>query len=351
MLKKLILGVLIASSLVVAQSKESIEKLIGSMYIVGFNGTEINAHSQIIKDINRYNLSGVILFGKNITSPTQLKSLTTKLHSYSQEDLLIAVDQEGGKVQRLSPQNGFKQYSSASDIAQNKEVAQYTNMAKALAQMGINFNLAPVVDLALNPQNRVIAGLKRSFGIDSKKVTTYAKAFIRAMNAQGILTSIKHFPGHGSSVGDTHQGFVDVTNTWNDKELEPYAYLIDEGMIDTVMVAHVFNKHIDSRYPASLSYRTITGKLRGELGYNGVVISDDLQMRAISQHYGLKDTIALAINSGMDILLVCNQLDAKNVVSPQKLIDTTYALLQEKKISLHQIKQANERIERLKSKL
>ncbi|MBN2824099.1 MAG: beta-N-acetylhexosaminidase [Campylobacterales bacterium] len=351
MLKKLFWGVLLTSTFIMAESKEAIEKLIGNMFIVGFNGTDISSNSPIVDDINRYHLAGVILFSKNINSPKQLSTLTTKLHSYANHDLLIAVDQEGGKVQRLSPKNDFSQYPNADSVARSGDVSLYKSMARGLKDMGINFNLAPVVDLALNPKNRVIVGLKRSFGSDPKIVASYAKAFIKAMSNQGVLTSLKHFPGHGSSLGDTHQGFVDVTKLWQEKELEPYRRLIDEGMVDTIMVAHVFNKQIDSRYPASLSYNTITKKLRGELGYNGVVISDDLQMRAISQHYGLKDTIALAINSGMDILLFCNQLDQKNIVSTQKLIDTTYALLQEGKISLDQIKRANERIKRLKSKL
>jgi beta-N-acetylhexosaminidase len=351
MFKKISFGFLLLSSLLLGDSRATIEKLIGNMFIVGFNGKQISAKSQIIHDIQNYNLSGVILFSKNIVSAKQLKNLTNTLHKHAYKKLFIAVDQEGGKVQRLSPKNGFSRYATASHVATTGEIEQYKTMAKELKSMGINFNLAPVVDLALNPKNRVIVGLKRSYGKDPKVVASYAKSFIHAMNRYDVLTSIKHFPGHGSSLGDTHKGFVDVSTMWQPKELEPYKELIDAGMVDTVMVAHVFNKHIDSRYPASLSHKTITQKLRGELGYNGVVISDDLQMRAISKHYGLKETISLAINSGMDILLFCNQLDAKNVVSTKTLIDTTYALYQSGEITLSQIKQANERINRLRDKL
>jgi len=350
MLKKISFGVLIASALLFAETKAQIEKLIGNMFIVGFEGQKIDSNSQIIKDIQKYNLAGVILFSKNIESPKQLKNLTNKLHS-SKDKLLIAIDQEGGKVQRLSPKNGFRAYSSATTVAQNGKVGQYNTMAKELHSMGINFNLAPVVDLALNPKNRVIVGLKRSFGSDPKNATNYASSFIKSMNRYSVLTSIKHFPGHGSSLGDTHKGFVDVTNDWKYKELEPYQELIESGMVDSVMVAHVYNKKIDAQYPASLSNKTINGLLRSQLGYNGVVISDDLQMRAISQHYTLQNTIKLAINSGMDILLFCNQLNPKQRVSTQTLIDTTYALLQNKEISLEQIKQANQRINQLKSKI
>jgi len=350
MLKKISFGVLIASVLLFGETKTEIEKLIGNMFIVGFEGQKIDANSAIIKDIQKYNLAGVILFSKNIASSQQLKNLTSTLHGVK-DNLLIAIDQEGGRVQRLSSKNGFRDYRSATRVAQDGKVGQYNTMAKELNRMGVNFNLAPVVDLALNPKNRVIVGLKRSFGSDPQKVAKYADSFIKSMSKYNILTSIKHFPGHGSSLGDTHKGFVDITSQWQTKELDPYRYLIDSGMVDTVMVAHVFNKKIDSQYPASLSSKTINGLLRGELGYNGVVISDDLQMRAISQHYSLKDTIKLAINSGMDILLFCNQLNPKERVSTQKLIDTTYALLQNGAISLAQIKQANQRINQLKSKI
>ncbi|MEA2029013.1 MAG: glycoside hydrolase family 3 N-terminal domain-containing protein [Campylobacterota bacterium] len=351
MLKKIFLGLLIASTLLFAQTKAQIEKLIGNMFIVGFEAQKIDANAQIIKDIQKYNLAGVILFNKNITSAIQLKNLTTILHRYSKGNLLIAVDQEGGKVQRLSPKNGFRGYASATTVAGNGKVGQYNIMAKELHSMGINFNLAPVVDLALNPKNRVIVGLKRSFGSDPKNVTKYASHFIKSMNRYNVLTSIKHFPGHGSSLGDTHKGFVDVSKDWKSKELDPYRYLIDSGMVDTIMVAHVYNNKLDPKYPASLSNKTINGLLRGQLGYDGVIISDDLQMRAISQHYSLKNTIKLAINSGMDILLFCNQLNPKQRVSTKKLIDTTYALLQNGEISLAQIKQANQRINQLKSKI
>jgi len=361
MLKKISLGVLLSLSIAFGESKQEIEKLLGNMFIVGFRGVDVNQNTQIVHDIQRYNLAGVILFdrdpanrkkAKNISSPAQLAKLTAQLQKYSNNKLLIAIDQEGGKVQRLSPKNGFSRYYlTAKDVASKNAGSQYKSMAKELSSVGVNFNLAPVVDLALNPKNRVIVGLKRSYGSNPSAVVKHTKEFIKYMNRYGVMTSIKHFPGHGSSLGDTHKGFVDVTNNWQNKELEPYQDLIDSGMVDTVMVAHVMNKKIDSKYPASLSYQTINGLLRGQLGYNGVVISDDLQMHAISKHYSLKNTIKLAINSGMDILLFCNQLDPKRVVSTQKLIDTAYTLYQNGEISLAQIKRANERINTLRNKI
>ncbi len=341
----------------------TLEKRIGQMLMVGFHGTHASKESQICKDIEQYNLGAVILFDynpvnknkpKNIATKKQLARLTKELQKCSADGkLLIAVDQEGGKVQRLKSKYGFYgKFPKASDMIkmdQSKIKETYTKMSQELKSVGINYDLAPVVDLDINMKNHVIHGLGRSFGKDPKMVADYASTFIDAMHSNGVLTSIKHFPGHGSSVGDTHKGFVDVTNLWQKVELEPYRLLKDKA--DTVMVAHVFNKKIDAKYPASLSYETITKMLRWKLGYHGVVITDDLQMGAISQKYGLKNTLKLAINAGDDILLIGNQLDPKKTVSTKKLVDTIVRLVQSGEVKLESIEKANRRIQKLKEKL
>ena len=222
-------------------------------------------------------------------------------------------------------------------------------MSKELKSVGINYDLAPVVDLDINKKNHVIHGLGRSFGKSPKLVAKYASTFIDAMHSNGVLTSIKHFPGHGSSVGDTHKGFVDVTHLWKEVELEPYHLLKDKA--DTVMVAHVFNKKLDKKYPASLSYKTITKMLRWKLGYHGVVITDDLQMGAISKKYGLRNTLKLAINAGDDILLIGNQLDPRQVKSTKKLVNTIRSLVKMGEVKVENIDKAYARIQKLKEKL
>jgi beta-N-acetylhexosaminidase len=169
------------------------------------------------------------------------------------------------------------------------------------------------------------------------------------MHHYGVLTSLKHFPGHGSSVGDTHKGFVDVTTLWNKVEMEPYRLLNKKA--DTVMVAHVFNKKLDTKYPATLSKKTVNGLLRKELGFDGVVITDDLQMGAISKKYSLKKTLNLAINAGDDILLFGNQLDPKKIVSSKKLVNTIKSLVKSGDVSLRQLDKAYHRIQKLKQKL
>lgn len=345
-------------------STNDLKQKIGQMLMVGFFGTSAKPESQICQDIKTYNLGGVILFdfnptdrskAKNISSKKQLAQLTKELQECSpHKNLLIAVDQEGGKVQRLKTKYGFYgKFPKAEEISK-KDLGDahvvYGQMAYELANAGINFNLAPVVDLAINPKNVVINKLGRSFGKDPDKVVKYATVFMDEMHKNNVLTSIKHFPGHGSSLGDTHKGFVDVTNDWKEKELEPYKILIGRNTIDTIMVAHVFNANLDDKYPASLSYETVTTKLRNEMGYNGVVITDDLQMNAIDTKYGLRETLRLAINAGDDILLFGNQLNPRDTLSAKKLVRLVVDLVNNGKISREKIDQAYTRIQRLKNK-
>jgi beta-N-acetylhexosaminidase len=362
MLKKVLLSVIVSLTALSAQ-EQALEKRIGQMLMVGFHGTQAPKGSQICKDIQRYDLGAVILFDynpvdknrpKNIATKKQLATLTKQLQACSKDGkLLIAVDQEGGKVQRLKSKYGFYgKFPKASDVIkmdQSKIQATYRKMSQELKSVGINYDLAPVVDLDINMKNHVIHGLGRSFGKDPKIVANYASTFIDAMHSNGVLTSIKHFPGHGSSVGDTHKGFVDVTNLWQEVELEPYRLLKDKA--DTVMIAHVFNRKLDAKYPASLSYKTVTKLLRWKLDYHGVVITDDLQMGAISQKYGLKNTLGLAINAGVDILLIGNQLDPKKTVSTKRLVDTIMSLVKGGEVRDESINKAYERIQVLKKKL
>ncbi len=332
------------------------------MLMVGFHGTSVSQSSQICNDIKNYNLAGVILFDynpvdktkpKNISSKVQVAALTNQLQACSKEhNLLISVDQEGGKVQRLKSAYGFLgNFPTAKAVGEMSDADTlkiYTAMGKELKSVGINYDLAPVVDLAINPKNHVINGLQRAYSKDPKVVSHKAGLFIKAMNDTGVLTSLKHFPGHGSSEGDSHKGFVDVTNTWDKIELEPYKLLANKA--DSVMVAHVYNAKIDT-LPASLSHATVTKLLRWKLGYKGVVITDDLQMGAISQKYSLRDTLKLAIKAGDDILLFGNQLDPKKIVATHTLVSTIKDLVDKKEVSSEEINRAYVRVQKLKSEL
>ncbi|HHD75399.1 MAG TPA: glycoside hydrolase family 3 protein [Campylobacterales bacterium] len=346
-------------------SEKSLEEKIGSMLMVGFMGTSAPQDSQICQDIRKYDLAGVILFdmnpvnkrkSKNIANKAQLTKLTQELQACSKDGkLLISVDQEGGKVQRLKSKYGFYgKFPKASDVIKLSDARvkqHYEEMGAELASVGINYNLAPDVDLAINKKNYVIYKLGRSYGANPKQVVKYASIFMDAMHDNGVLTSLKHFPGHGSSMGDTHKGFVDVTSLWKEVELEPYGMLAQTKTIDTVMVAHVFNKKLDPKYPATLSSKIVNGKLRGEFGFNGVVITDDLQMGAINHKYGLKNTLKLAINAGNDILLFGNQLSVKSMVKTSTLVNMVKELTEHDPNLLEKINASNERLEHLKLKL
>ena len=165
------------------------------------------------------------------------------------------------------------------------------------------------------------------------------------LKKQNFNTGLKHVPGHGSSLGDAHLGFVDITNTWNEKELEPYKYFIKNNKVDMIMTAHVYNKNLDATNPATLSYNINTKLLRNKLGFEGVLVSDDLQMYAISKHYDLKQTLTLAINSGVNMLLFANQL-AKPITLKQ-IVDIVYSQILNKEISLEQIIKSNQRIDKM----
>lgn len=334
-----------------------LKKMIGRMLIIGFDGEKLTKESRIVSDIQRYDLGGVILFDrdyrdrtktKNIGSEEQLRELTSSLISFAKKPLLISVDQEGGRVARLKPAYGFDATPSAKVVGEMDEYMTnhvYDALAKTLKDSGINCDFAPVVDLAVNPQNKVITGLNRSYSHDPKEVVKHSKIFLAALKRKGVIGVLKHFPGHGSSSGDTHEGFVDVSDTWNKKELEPYKALIDEAPM--IMTAHIFNSRLDAKYPATLSFETNTKLLREELGFEGVVVSDDMQMGAIAKHYDLKQGVTLAINAGVDMLLFANQLLH---VDTSELIDIIFSQIKSGEISYERIIESNKRIELLHEK-
>lgn len=355
----LISTIITLSAATATKDDENLKKMIGRMLIVGFPNEAIDENSKITRQIKNYNLGGVILFDrfyddrnktKNISSPKQLQLLTSKLKSLSNKPLLISVDQEGGKVARLKPAYGFEATPSAKVVSELDEYMTkhiYNSLAKTLRNNGINCNFAPVVDLALNADNRVIAGLNRSYGSDSKEVVKYAKIFMDSLRRENIISVLKHFPGHGSSLDDSHEGFVDISNTWSKIELEPYRELIASGDVSMIMSAHVFNSKLDTKYPATLSYNVNTKLLREELGFKGVLVSDDLQMGAISQHYTLPQIVTLAINSGVDMLLFGNQLSTQDI---DELVEVILLEIKRGAIPLERIVESNKRVELMHKK-
>lgn len=292
-------------------SLNSLKEQVGQMLILGFRGTQFQENSFIDKAINELKIGGVILFDyglpskmfpRNIVSPEQVKKLTSALQKNSATPLFISIDVEGGYVNRLKPKYGFINIPSAQAMAQGTP-AQTLQIAKDLGkqlnELGINFDFAPVVDLSKN---------ERSFGADPIIVVEQAENFIKGLNEYKIITSLKHFPGHGSSQNDSHLGIADITATYQAKELIPFQNLIKKELAPTIMVAHTFNKNLDQEYPASLSANTIQKTLKELLNFKGIVVCDDLSMGAIAQNYGLAEAAVKMVKAGCDLIIISNNI-------------------------------------------
>ena len=320
-------------------SEQQLKEKIGQMIMIGFKGMEIKPDDAVSKAILAKQIGGVVLFDydyptktyeHNIKSPDQLKKLTQQLQSYARNSppLLIGIDYEGGKVNRLKENYGFPKTISAAEVGKLSDVGALNaanQMAQTLNDAGINLDFAPVIDVNVNPDSPAIGKLGRSFSSNPEEVAKYARIFSQAFKSHGILCSYKHFPGHGSATGDTHEGFVDVTETWKEYELDPYKALInDPNSCGIIMTAHVKHYGLDSKgYPATLSKPILNDLLRGRLHFNGVVITDDMQMKAISDVYGLHEAIRLTINAGADIILFGNQL-APMPQDPAEIVEMIY---------------------------
>lgn len=336
---------------------------IGQMLMVGFRGLAVNDASSIVRDIREGRIGGVVLFDydvpsaspvRNIASPAQVKRLVTALQEAASVPLFVAVDQEGGRVSRLKESFGFPPSVSAQHLGSLDDVdktRQYADvMAETLAGLGINLNFAPVVDLNTNPDNPVIGKLERSFSADPLVVTRQAIAVIDSLHDHGILSAVKHFPGHGSSTGDSHEGFVDITETWSPEEMIPFDRIVKAGRCDMIMTAHVFNRKLDPAWPATLSPAVIHHFLRECMGYEEVVVSDDMQMKAIRGAYNLETAIERAVLAGVDILLFANNsVFEEDIASRAGTI--LKRLVDEGKIPADRIDAAYRRIMDLKKRL
>lgn len=352
----------------------SLREKIGQMLIVGLEGKSIDKHSLVTRFIKEDNIGGVILFDfnlqsqtfdKNIESPEQVKKLNKKLQEYTQKanqrhnrpalPLLISVDYEGGRVNRLHSRYGFPLIPSPKKIGKSSldEASYYANlMAETLKIGGFNLDFAPLLDVDVNPDNPIIGKLERSFSNDPNQVTQYAHISSQQFLNKNIQCSYKHFPGHGSSLADSHLGFVDITNTWSSSELIPFIQLISlPNHCNMIMVAHVVNRNLDpSGLPATLSYSMISGLLRHDLQFEGVIITDDMQMKAIADHYGLDTAVTLSINAGTDMLIFGNQLAGKPQ-DPKDLIDIIENKVRHGEISKARIDEAYDRIIKFKKEI
>ncbi|MEV1286568.1 glycoside hydrolase family 3 N-terminal domain-containing protein [Micromonospora sp. NPDC049679] len=336
----------------------SLRRKIASLLVVGFRGERLNDNDWIMNAV-RDGLGGIILFDRdlqtnaprNIRSPGQVTALVKTLRQASPGRLIVSIDQEGGQVSRLNPGNGFPTTRSQADIGAANSTpttrAWAQGMVQSLTSIGVNLNYAPVVDLNLNPNNPAIAKLGRSFSADADVVVRNATEEIQIHRTAGVKTVLKHFPGSGSATGNTDFTVVDVTNTWHRRELEPFQRLINSGVAESVMAAHLLNKQLDPNRPASLSPAVVTDLLRGQLGWKGAVVSDDMQAVAISSKYGRDEAVAMAFEAGLDLLVFANQqvYDTKIV---DETLDNVVDLVRKGRITEARIDQSVARVDTLR---
>lgn len=360
-MKNTLFTLLLSVAASMAQAKtDSMDIKIGQMIMVGIGELKsLPASDPLCAELASGKIGGVVLFEKNLAvanAGDSLRQLIKNLQRHSTQRLFVSIDEEGGKVHRLKEKYGFFNPPSAAYLGRlnnaDSTLFHHRRLASLLSDLGFNLNYTPSVDLAVNPQNTVIVRAERSFGSSPQRVAEQAAFSVQAHHEHKVGTVLKHFPGHGSSAGDSHFGVTDVSDTWSEKELAPYDTLIRAGLCDAVMVAHLVNKHWDPEMlPATLSKKVVQGMVRERMGFIGVVFSDDLQMKAVADHYGLEKTIMLAVNAGLDILMFANTTpDAKDRITATQIHGIIRKLVENKTIPKSRIDESYRRIMAMKKR-
>lgn len=306
--------------------KMSLREKVGQLFIVRPEALAENSNAEtapatdrvddaVISRIEEYPVGGIALFGRNITSAEQLPMFISDLQSSSKYPLFIAVDEEGGRVARIANSDFFNvaSYKSMEDIGKSGDASKAEEVGRQiglyLKELGFNLDFAPVADTNTNPQNIVIGD--RSYGSDPALVARMVSAQLDGMHDSGIMGTLKHFPGHGDTKDDTHSGYVSIEKTWDElKECELVPFITALPKADMVMVSHITAINVTSdKLPTSMSETMITGKLRNELGYDGVIITDAMAMGAVADNYTSAEAAVTAVKAGVDIVLMPQNLD------------------------------------------
>ena len=332
------------------QEKPTLRKMIAQMIMVGFNGSDPKTAKEAVSEAKYQRFGGVMMLGKNISDKKNLTALTVAFKE-AQEGIFIAIDEEGGRVTRFKDKEGFETFISAQKVAKTLDLAAagelYGKMAQQLKDVGVNVNFAPVVD-ALNPKSTIIGSRGRAFSADMDEVSLYASEFMRASQSRGVIAAMKHFPGHGNVEADSHTAKVVIEN-FDYGELKPYFDAIRKNEAKMIMVGHIYLMQRDAELPASLSPAIIDGLLRGELKFEGVVISDDMLMGGLKD-FTLQEKVIDFINAGGDVMLFSDyKIDGRRTAElvTQLVVDAVGA----KQIPKERIEEAYERIMKLKNSI
>lgn len=328
----------------------SLEAKLGRMIVLGFLGDHAEAgDAQAIEaHLASGRIGGVLFLRHNARSREGVDGLARRFRAAS-PTAWLTIDQEGGLVQRLTDEMGYGDIPRAMDLAGlGLDAAReaYGSAARELKSAGFNLNLAPVADLHQD-DNLVIGRYGRAYGADPHVVAQYCAAFIEAFEAQNIACAIKHFPGHGRSAGDSHDGFVDITESWTFEELVPFADLIRSGHAHLIMGGHLINRRIEpSGDPITFSSKAFDGLLRDVMGYDGAVITDDLDMGAIREHYDRREAVLGALRAGNDLLLISNSADPDPRL-PQNILEWVEESIEAGDLSMADIDAAMARLDAL----
>lgn len=299
----------------VKQARAAVDdRTIAEMLVLGFHGASADAAGaqNLARHVEAGRVGGVCFLGHNTRSRAGIEAMTRLFRAAGRRsNPFVSVDQEGGAVQRLGKRSGYAPFPPAQAIAARQSTAEaqatYAAMARQLKAAGFNLNLAPVVDLGFQPKNPVVTRWGRAYGQDGATVAKFAGAFVRGHRQAGVLTSLKHFPGHGSTLVDSHAHPVNLTATWREDELTPFRLMARQGLIDIVMSGHLSHTRLTGGLPATLSPQSVA-YLRNTIGFNGAVMTDDLDMKAIRSSYSLSEAIVRAVAAGHDLILLSNSL-------------------------------------------
>ncbi|MBI3299280.1 MAG: glycoside hydrolase family 3 protein [Elusimicrobia bacterium] len=347
---------------------DELSRQAAALLLVGAPGDAAVPGGPFEKLVCGLKVGGLVLFDRdtggrarprNIRSRSQLTRFTRDLQELARRcgapPLLLAADVEGGVVNRLAPLAGLEDLPSAAELGRGspeRARAAGRRIGEAMAETGLNWDLAPVVDLALDPDSPAIGRWKRAFSDDPAVVARQARAFAEGLYDAGVLSCLKHFPGHGSSRDDSHKGAVDVTETARpDLELAPYRILIEADVADCVMLGHLYNANLDPDDIATVSSAVITGLLREDLGFDGLVLTDDLQMGAVSASYTLEDAAVRAVGAGADMLILSNVQGSRRASPAGRVVAALVSAVRSGRLPRRRLVEANLRIQHFKSRL
>lgn len=340
---------------------DSLEIKIGQMIMLGIGkDTEIRSDNKILADIKAQKLGGVLIYEKNITKLNSVENLTKLIATLKKDSklpLLVSIDEEGGRVNRLKQKYGFPKTVTAKYLGEINDIDStkyYSDIiAHNLLELGINVNYTPVLDVH-NDDNPPIGKNHRAFSTNPQDIIKHARQVILSHRYFNVKTVVKHFPGHGNSRQDSHYNVTDVSKYWKQQEVFPYMKLLYEGNVDAIMTAHIVNEKLDdSKLPATLSKKIMTDYLRGDLGFDGVIFSDDMQMKAIADQFGFEKSIQMAIHAGVDVLMFSNHIPMKgrDMILPQDIINIVKKMIADGEISEERINESYQRILKFKKNL